>query len=46
MGLETVDIAMERKKMKAAAVMRTAAVNVQKTAVDLRTAAVNIIMRV
>ena len=44
MGLETVDIAMERKKMKAAAVMRTAAVNVLKTAVDLRTAAVNIIM--
>ena len=54
-GLETVDIAMGRKKMKAAAVMRTAvretavdlrtaAVNVQKTAVDLRTAAVNTIM--
>ena len=46
MGLETVDIAMERKrkKMKAAAAMRTAAVNVQMTAVDLRTAAVNLIM--
>ena len=53
MGLEIVDIAMGRKKMKAAAVMRTAvretavdlrtaAVNVQKTAVDLRTAAVNV----
>ena len=41
-GLETVDIAMGRKKMKAAAaVMRTA---VRETAVDLRTAAVNTIM--
>ena len=39
-GLETVDIAMGRKKMKAAAVMRTA---VRET-VDLRTAAVNTIM--
>ena len=46
MGLETVDIAMERKrkKMKAAAAMRRAVVNVQMTAVDLRTAAVNLIM--
>ena len=40
-GLETVDIAMGRKKMKAAAVMWTA---VRETAVDLRTAAVNTIM--
>ena len=41
-GLETVDIAMGRKKMKAAAVMRTA---VRETAVDLRTAAVNTIIK-